>query len=357
MKIRLVALAAAGALVLAGCGGDDDNDDAAATSAPATTAAATSAPAATDTASPTTAASTSAPAETSAAPTETQKVTIGALPIVPSAALQLGVDKGFFKARGLDVKLELGQGGAALLPAVVAGQIDFVVGQPLPLMLAQGRNIDVRIISGYSASKPSGNDINGVVASAKSGVTSAKQLEGKKVAVNTLNAAGDLTIREAVRKDGGDGTKVQFVEMPFPDMPAALAKGQIDAGWVPEPFLTILTGAGNKLVTYNYQATIPGLDTLVVFTSGKTVDDKADLVTKMREAMTETTEYAEAHPEEVRKTLETFLKMKPDLAAKVSLETFTPKPNEQALQALADLALKDKVLKAPADLSKILATG
>jgi NitT/TauT family transport system substrate-binding protein len=326
MRTRLVALAAAGAVLLVGCGGGDKKDASAAGSGATSSGGMV-------------------------------KVTIGALPIVPSAALQLAVDKGFFKKQGLDVKLELGQGGAALLPAVVAGQIDFVVGQPLPLMLAQGRGIDVRIISGYAASKPSGHDINGVVASAKSGITSPKQLEGKRVAVNTLNAAGDLTIREAVRKDGGDGSKVQFVEVPFPDMPAALANGQIDAGWVPEPFLTILTGSGNKLVTYNYQATIPGLDTLVTFTSGKTVNDKADLVTRMRTAMNEATAYAEAHPDEVRKTLETFLKMKPDLAAKVNLETFTSKVNEEGLKALGDLAVQDKVLKAPADLTKLLATS
>jgi NitT/TauT family transport system substrate-binding protein len=323
MRTRLVALTAAGVFLLIGCGGSDKTSSAAGSNATSSGS----------------------------------KVTIGALPIVPSAALQLGVDKGFFKKQGLDVKLELGQGGAALLPAVVAGQIDFVVGQPLPLMLAQGRGIDVRIISGYAASKPSGNDINGVVASAKSGITAPKQLEGRKVAVNTLNAAGDLTIRAAVRKDGGDGSKVQFVEMPFPDMPAALANGQIDAGWVPEPFLTILTGSGNTLVTYNYQATIPGLDTLVTFTAGKTVSERADLVTKVRAAMSEATAYAEAHPDEVRKTLETFLKMKPDLAAKVSLETFTSKVNEAGLKALGELAVQDKVLKAPADLTKLLATS
>jgi NitT/TauT family transport system substrate-binding protein len=347
-----MALAAAGMVLLAGCGGDKKE-----TTAKATSAAGASSAAGTSTSDSATAAGSSAAQSSAAAPAEMRKVTIGALPIVPSAGLQLAVDKGFFKSRGLDVKLELGQGGAALLPAVVAGQMDFVVGQPLPLMIAQGRGLDVRIVSGYAASKPSGKDINGVVASAKSGITSAKQLEGKKVAVNTLNAAGDLTIREAVRMDGGDGSKVQFVEMPFPDMPAALGKGQIDAGWVPEPFLSILTGAGNQLVTYNYQATIPGLDTLVTFTSGKTVKDKADLVTAMRAAMTEATTYAEAHPDEVRKTLETFLKMKPELAANVGLETFTAKVNQDGLKALGDLAVKDKVLKAPADLTKLLAVS
>jgi NitT/TauT family transport system substrate-binding protein len=335
MRTRLLALTAAATVLLVGCGSDSKKD----TSATSTSAGA------------------GASNSSAGASGDLKKVSIGALPIVPSAALQLGVDKGLFKAQGLDVKLELGQGGAALLPAVAAGQLDFVVGQPLPVMLAQGRNIDVKIISGYAASKASGKDINGVVASAKSGITSAKGLEGKKVAVNTLNAAGDLTIREAVRKDGGDGSKVKFVELPFPDMPAALGKGDIDAAWVPEPFLTILTGSGNKLVTYNYQATIPGLDTLVTFTSGKTITGKADVVASMRKAMTDVTTYAEAHPDEVRKTLETFLKMKPDLAASVGLETFTAKVNDSGLKALSDLAVQDKVLKAPADFSKLIALG
>src|SRR5690554_6026136 len=53
------------------------------------------------------------------------KITVGTMPIVTNSGLALGVEKGFFEDEGLDVTLETGQGGAALLPAVINGQYDF----------------------------------------------------------------------------------------------------------------------------------------------------------------------------------------------------------------------------------------
>ena len=87
---------------------------------------------------------------------------------------------------------------------------------------------------------PTGDDINAVVASAKSGITRPAELAGRRVAVNSLGAAGDVTIMAAVEKDGGDPSTIKFVEVAFPDAPAQLEAGNIDAAWVPEPFVTQL---------------------------------------------------------------------------------------------------------------------
>src|SRR5690606_23518384 len=125
------------------------------------------------------------------------------------AALMLGIEEGIFEKHNLEVDLTTGQGGAAILPAVAQGQINFAIGQPLPIILAASKGIDVKIVGNYSASYAEGDDINGVAAIDES-IVSPKDLEGKRVAVNTVQAAGDLTIREAVEKDGGDPTKVEW---------------------------------------------------------------------------------------------------------------------------------------------------
>lgn len=284
-------------------------------------------------------------------------VRVGALPIVPTAAVQLGIDQGFFRERGLDLTLEMSQGGAAMLPAVVAGELDFAIGQPLPLLIANGQGLDVRIVSGYAASKPDGDDINGVFSAEGSGIDRAADLEGKQVAVNTVNAAGDVTIREAVRRDGGDASSVRFVELPFPDMPAALENGNVDAVWVPEPFLTAIRQSGAQLVTYNFQDAVPGLDTLVTFASGTVVEDDAAVVADFAAAMRESLTYAEENPDEVRSTLVDMLDMDADLAERVALETFTADVNVDALRALSDLALTDGLLKAEPDFGSLLLKG
>src|SRR5690606_16808165 len=141
------------------------------------------------------------------------------------------------------------------------GQLNFAIGQPLPIILAASKGLDVKIVANYSAAFAEGDDINGV-ATLDDSIKSAKDLEGKTVAVNTLKAAGDLTIMEAVKLDGGDPTKVEWVELGFPDMPGQLDAGNIDAAWLPEPFLSGVVKDGGHIVTYNYQDTIPGLTTL-----------------------------------------------------------------------------------------------
>ncbi|HET8926852.1 MAG TPA: ABC transporter substrate-binding protein, partial [Microbacterium sp.] len=84
-------------------------------------------------------------------PTELTKVTVGLLPIAPAAAVQLGIDEGIFEKHGLEIAVETGQGGAALLPAVSSGTIEFAVGNPQSVLVAASQGLPMNIIAGYSA--------------------------------------------------------------------------------------------------------------------------------------------------------------------------------------------------------------
>ena len=84
-----------------------------------------------------------------------------------------------------------------------------------------------------------------------------KDLAGKKIAVNTQKNIGDTTVRESVRKDGGDPSNIKFVEMPFANMPAALEKGDIDAAWVVEPSLAVAKDMGARVVAWNFVDAAP----------------------------------------------------------------------------------------------------
>jgi len=285
---------------------------------------------------------------------ELTPITMGVLPIVPSAALQLGIDEGIFEEHGFDVTLETGQGGAALLPAVVSGQMQFAISNPLSIMLAQGEGLDVRLITGYSHSLKEGDDITSVWASADSGIASPKDLEGKTVAVNTLRTMGEVSIKKIVSEDGGDPNGVEFVELGFPDMPAALSAGNIDAAWVPEPFQTILKDGGNQLISYNYQDTMPGVPTMSVITAGTLAEQDPEMVDEFVAAVDEVTTFAQENPDKVRETLTTFLEMDDALAQKVLIEDFGAQMDEEAMQKLADLSLEYGLLSEPVDMEKLM---
>jgi len=152
---------------------------------------------------------------------------------------------------------------------------------------------------------------------------SAADLEGKTVAINTLKSMGDLTIREAVREDGGDPDAVTFIELPFPDMPAALADGTADAVWVPEPFMSGLLAEGNVTVTPPCVIAAPGMALQLMFTSGALAEEDPELVEDMTAALNETLEFAEENPDAVRAQITTVNPNIPEEAAKnLKLEGF-----------------------------------
>ena len=56
------------------------------------------------------------------------EITVGVIPIADVAPAYLGIDKGFFRDQGLDVKLQPIEGGAAVIPAVAQGDVQFAFG-------------------------------------------------------------------------------------------------------------------------------------------------------------------------------------------------------------------------------------
>ena len=60
---------------------------------------------------------------------------------------------------------------------------------------------------------------------------------------NPKASPAELHIREHMIADGGDPDKVQFVALPFPQLPAALEVGNVDAIGIAPPFLGQILGS------------------------------------------------------------------------------------------------------------------
>ena len=286
----------------------------------------------------------------------TDKVKVGVIPIVDVAPLYLGRQKGFFKSRNIELTMESGQGGAAIVPGVVSGQFQFGFSNITSLLVAQTKNVPVKVVAnGVASTGQAGKDFGGVAVRKDSPITKAADLAGKKVAVNTLKNIGDTTVRESVRKAGGDPNGITFVEMPFPNMPAALEAGQVDAAWVVEPSLSAVTAAGGRVVAWNYVDPAPDLTVAAYFASTKLLADDADLVKRFTEAVNESLAYADAHPGEVRAVLGTYTKIDPKVREALTLPKWPTEINRASVETLAKLGAQDGIFGgATPDLSKIL---
>jgi NitT/TauT family transport system substrate-binding protein len=323
-RSALVALGAATAVLLAACGsGDSSSTDAGSTGG--------------------------------ATGGEMTSITVGVIPIVDVAPLYLGIDKKFFADEGLEVKTELAQGGAAIIPAVVSGQYQFGFSNTTSLLLATDKGLPVKVVtSGNQATTDPAKDFAGILVKADSPIKSPKDLAGKKVAVNTLNNINTTTINKLVRDDGGDPSTIQYVELAFPDTPAAVAKGDVDAGQVVEPFLTTGTEQGMTNLGSNYAGVQPSLQVAMYFTSTPYMQQNAETVTKFTNAMNKSLAYAQEHPDEARAILANYTKLDEKTRAALTLPQWNQEINTDSVNLLADLGTQDGLFKSKPDVATLL---
>ncbi|MGC5036100.1 ABC transporter substrate-binding protein [Streptomyces sp. DT190] len=282
-------------------------------------------------------------------------VEVGIVPVLDVAPIYLGRKKGFYADRGIELELSPAQGGAAIVPGVVSGQFQFGFSNTTSLLVARAKNVPVKAVANGAASTgKDGADFAAITVGKGSPLTSARQLEGRKAAVNTLNNICDTSIKESVRKDGGDPAEVEFVEMPFDQMPAALAGGQVDAACTPEPALATVEAAGGKEIASNFHDVSPDLTVAMYFTSQQYAAKNPELVKRFQEATAESLRYADSHPEEVRQILTTYTKIPATLLQKLTLPRYPVEPDRPSIERLAELGERDGLFDKAPDLDELL---
>jgi NitT/TauT family transport system substrate-binding protein len=287
-------------------------------------------------------------ADTAASDEDTlRQVEVGALPIVTLSPIALGVEKGFFEEEGLDVELEMGQGGAALVPAVVSGQQQFAFSNNVSLLLARAQGLPLTIVAAASSAGEDPAPIDEALVVPKgSPVDSVSDLAGKSLAVNTLNNIVEVANRVTIEAAGLDSDSVDFVEVPFPDMPAALANGNVDAAHVAEPFLTEAVNAGATIIAHPYREVKPDIHVSSWFTTEEFANQNPEVIDKFLRALEESRKYAAAHEDEVRQFIPEFLGIDPKVAEKIALGNWPAGlPTEESLNAWREAAQDSGVIK------------
>jgi NitT/TauT family transport system substrate-binding protein len=120
----------------------------------------------------------------------------------------------------------------------------------------------------------------GVISKAGSDIKTVKDLKGKRVGI-WPGSTQEVFIMERLRMEGLSIKDVTAVRVPFGEMPAMLARGDVDAyvGAEPGPALSITSGAG-QLVEYPYSTPMGGLN-MIFGTHEDTVAKNPDLVRTM----------------------------------------------------------------------------
>jgi len=149
-----------------------------------------------------------------------------------------------FRKEGLEVELVYMRGGNAAIQALVGGAVDYAA-TSLDVALqayAHGGAITRFAATGklplfaLAVSPQAAKKINGL-----------KDLEGRTVGVSGLGNADHALALYLLKKAGADAAKVQFATL-GPNLLEALRQGQVEAGLVQEPALTLIERAGGKVL-------------------------------------------------------------------------------------------------------------
>jgi ABC-type nitrate/sulfonate/bicarbonate transport system substrate-binding protein len=309
---RFLALASGATVsaILAACGGSSSpTATTAPTKAAASPAAATTAPAPAATTAPTTAAAsaatgnaTTAASGSVAAPTRTassavsttasssvaaattsgsaQKVSV-MLDWVPNTnhtGLYVAQERGYFKDQGLTVDIVPLAEGSSVEEVVAAGTVQFGISASEPLSKARSEGIPILCIAPIIQ-----HNTSGFASLKKANIARPKDFEGKRYGSFGSDTEKAL-ITKLMQADGGDVSKVEFVEIGDADFLTLAQKGQVDFAWVFAGWEVIdgkLRGLDlNYMPLTDWKQVIPDYYTPIFITNEEMTQKRGDIVKK-----------------------------------------------------------------------------
>jgi NitT/TauT family transport system substrate-binding protein len=264
--------------------------------------------------------------------TEMTTVRIGTLPTANAAAMYLGMQEGFFEDENLTVEPTVLQSGNEIITGMVAGDYDFGFVGYISAGIAAGKGVPICVATSSDAAGTSADDDFQVyVAPGNSPIKGPKDLAGKTLGINGLGGVAEVMTKAALDKEGVDPNSVKFIEVPFPEVPAAVAAGRIDAGFTAEPFVTTVLDQGGKVVFAPQSDLGANYPNGSYAASQQYYEQNSDVNKRFHAAITKSLEYARDNPDAVRAIIPTYTKIPAEVATRMRLPVFTPDLDNDAI--------------------------
>lgn len=260
-------------------------------------------------------------------------INVGIVNFSENAMLFHAIEGGIFKAHGLNVKVTPAPSPIQVVAALLSGheQLGFLTDTVLINVNLKGT--PMKCVSAVDGQISPTRTEHALVASKQSGITSVSGLSGKKVGVVQLASINHMEAR--AQADAAGAKDVQYLSIPFPQMPQALASGQIDAAVISSPFLEIALKDGAKELSHPNQDLFPNGTMYCFAATTKYLADNGDVAGKFRDAMTESINFCKGNEAKCKETLEKYQKLSPEVAQQQTLATnFDPTLKAETLDAV-----------------------
>jgi NitT/TauT family transport system substrate-binding protein len=238
-------------------------------------------------------------------------VSLGYVPYSDDAALFYAQDGGIFRKHGLNVTFVPQASPVAVEASMASGteQFGFIT---VPVLInLNSKGVQVKCVSSVDGNQPStdANDSTVLVAAKGSGITSIKGLAGKNVAEVQLTSLNSLAVEVLAKRAGIDPASLHLIAMPFPQMPAALAQGRVQAAVIVAPFSSTALAEGAVPLIHPNVALFPNGTVTCLDVMGSYASAHPGVVAAFRAAMNESIAYSQAHQSQVKAALSSHLSL------------------------------------------------
>jgi NitT/TauT family transport system substrate-binding protein len=216
-----------------------------------------------------------------------------------------GVDKGFFKAEGIDLTINEGRGSANTVQVVAAGSDTFGMADSSSVVSLIAKGGEIKSVMNVLSSTGFA-----VVSLASAGIKTPKDLEGKSLAVSPGDPLRQL-FEALAAHNKLDLTKINFVQVDPAAKVVTVLEKRADA---------LLGGADDQFFLIKYKDQEPAalrfadnganIVGMTIVTSNATIKNKPDLVRRFVKASIKSWEEAKKNPDAA---VDAAMKVKPDL--------------------------------------------
>jgi NitT/TauT family transport system substrate-binding protein len=263
-------------------------------------------------------------------------------------------DAGFFNKVGLNAEMISVANGAAAAAAIVSGTLEFGCINIVALASAKENGIPfvwAAPAGAYSSQSPTA----AMVVARNSNIRSAKDLEGKTVAVSLLKQLADIALHCWLEKNHANAELIKFVELPYSAMDAALKSGRIDAACIEEPVLSQTLVSNGHLLATGYDALSPQFCEAAWVCSASYARANPDVIKKFADAIALTADWANKNRPATAKILEKYGKT--TLPPVMHRCFFPQRMRASDFQPVVDASAKYGVIKSAFNVRSVFAPG
>ncbi|HEY5349107.1 MAG TPA: ABC transporter substrate-binding protein [Candidatus Lustribacter sp.] len=271
------------------------------------------------------------------------KLRVGSVRADTYAEGYYALDLGLFDKAGLSVEIQPFSNGAAMAAAAAGGSIDIGVGDATELANGVSRGLPFVLIAGgglYTSAAPTTT----LCIAKSSPIVRAAELEGQNVAVVSLVSLMSSAVKSWLAQNGADIAKIHFVELPFPQMPSALARGTVAAACLSEPIMSEATSAEAKIFGKPYDAIAKQFLISDWFTTRDWLAKNPDAAKRFVGAIYDAARWANSHHDDSAAILAKYTKVDVERIKRMNRCTYATDLQPAMVQPVLDTAFKYKSL-------------